>query len=212
MPPAPNLLPKWLDLWRRLGVTADTQPIWSELVAHYSTPPRAYHNLAHIGHCLSEFESVRALCTDPKSIEMAIWYHDAIYVSHASDNEEQSAALAVRDLQKMGLPYADAFGATVTNLILATKHRDPPGSPDAALLVDIDLSILGQPVELFDAYERQIREEYQWVSDEGFRHGRARVLKTFLDRPAIFATETFSGRYEAAARENLRRSVAALGI
>jgi predicted metal-dependent HD superfamily phosphohydrolase len=36
-------------------------------------------------------------------------------------------------------------------LIIATQHNAPPVDPDAAMLVDIDLSILGQLATIFDA-------------------------------------------------------------
>ena len=51
----------------------------------------------------------------------------------------------------------------VQELILATKHKSAPATHDAALLVDVDLAILGAPVERFDEYERQVRKEYGWA-------------------------------------------------
>jgi predicted metal-dependent HD superfamily phosphohydrolase len=76
--------------------------------------------------------------------------------------------------------------------------------------VDIDLSILGGPPDEFDAYERAIRHEYAHVPGEAFASGRARILRGFLARGWIYATELFRERYETAARENLRRSLARL--
>ena len=55
--------------------------------------------------------------------------------------------------------------------------------------MDIDLAILGQPQAVFDAYEKAVRAEYAFVSDEQFRVGRAAVLRSFLERPAIFTGE-----------------------
>jgi predicted metal-dependent HD superfamily phosphohydrolase len=48
----------------------------------------------------------------------------------------------------------------VRDLILATRHDVSPPAGDAALLVDVDLAILGSPVERFDEYEHQVRQEY----------------------------------------------------
>ena len=85
-----------------------------------------------------------------------------------------------------------------------------PGEPDVQLLVDIDLSILGQPETKFDEYERQVREEYEWVPEDQFVVGRSAMLKSFLDRPNIFATQFFSNKYEKQARANIARSLASL--
>jgi predicted metal-dependent HD superfamily phosphohydrolase len=76
-------------------------------------------------------------------------------------------------------------------------------------MCDIDLSILGYPVEAFDAYERDIRAEYAWVPEEAFRHGRRRILEGLLRRDPLFQTETFRRRFESSARANLRRVLAA---
>ena len=78
-------------------------------------------------------------------------------------------------------------------------------------MIDIDLSILGQPPDRFDAYETEIRTEYAPVIEErgtaAFNSGRAGILRRFLDRPAIYSTEHFRARYERAARANLQRSI-----
>jgi hypothetical protein len=47
----------------------------------------------------------------------------------------------------------------VHQLIMATCHAALPTTPDQALLVDIDLSILGADSERFDEYEVQVRQE-----------------------------------------------------
>ena len=100
--------------------------------------------------------------------------------------------------------------ARIERMILATKHDAIPEDGDARLLVDIDLAILGSAPGRFDAYERQIREEYAWVPEADFRAGRARLLRSLLDRPRIYATDWFHDRLEEKARANLERSLRAL--
>lgn len=200
----------WGELWQRIGAKGDPQVVWENLVARYSEDGRYYHTLNHIAHCLEELERVRHLCRYPNAVEMAIWFHDAVYDTHAEDNEEQSAKLALEVVKEAGL--SEEFGQKVTALILATKRDRLPQSIDEQIITDIDLAILGLPDEqdVFGEYERQIRKEYAWVSDTVFARERAKLLRVFLARGFIFSTRYFRRKYEEAARENIRRSLSAL--
>jgi predicted metal-dependent HD superfamily phosphohydrolase len=106
-----------------------------------------------------------------------------------------------------GFLAATAFGSVVGELIRATKHHVPPGTPDAALLCDIDLSILGRSPGEYDAYARAIRQEYSWVPQVEYVKGRTRVLEAFLGRPSIFVLDELEARYGAPARANLLREI-----
>lgn len=188
----------WARLWRRAGTAGDGEAVFRDLVRRYSEPHRAYHTLAHVEHCLDEFEPVRATARDSVAVELALWFHDAVYRPRAGDNEARSADL-VRPISRRA-----------AELVLATRHAAPPEDPDAELVVDVDLAILGQPAERFDRYEEEIRREYAWVPGFLFRRRRAAVLRAFLDRPSIYRTPRFRARWEARARANLERSLARL--
>ena len=95
-------------------------------------------------------------------------------------------------------------------LVMVTRHAIPPIGVDAQVLVDADLSILGAPAARFQEYEAQVRLEYAWVPDATFHPARARILEELLGRPHLYSTARFRERYEAQARDNLRRSLAAL--
>jgi predicted metal-dependent HD superfamily phosphohydrolase len=195
-------------LWSRLKASGNAQQILGKLTALYTQPHRAYHNLDHILNMQRELERGRVLCAHPDEVEFAIWLHDAIYDPKAKDNEEQSAELAVEILN--GAQVGADIGQRVRALILATKHAAAPSDPDACVLVDADLSILGKPAAEFDAYETAIRKEYAWVPDDQFRTGRSAILRHFLARPRIFSTAPFFEAYEQPARANLARSIKAL--
>jgi predicted metal-dependent HD superfamily phosphohydrolase len=199
---------RWMALWQHLGAQTDASKIYNDLATRYSEPHRAYHTLEHIGHCLDEFEQVRQLATNPNTVELALWYHDAIYDTKTKDSEERSAALAVEVIRSASLP--DNLGQLVANLIMATKHTAAPTDPDVQLLVDIDLSILGQSEDKFDEYEMRVRKEYEWVIEDAFVVGRSAILKSFLDRPTIYSTQFFRNKYEAQARRNIARSLTRL--
>jgi predicted metal-dependent HD superfamily phosphohydrolase len=100
--------------------------------------------------------------------------------------------------------------ARVRAMILATAHSAQPATADEALLLDIDLSILGADEAAFDEYDRAIRTEYSWLSEDAYRQGRAKVLKSFLERERVFHTALYRGRCEQPARINIERALAQL--
>jgi predicted metal-dependent HD superfamily phosphohydrolase len=136
-------------------------------------------------------------------------YHDAIYDTRASDNEQRSAELALSVIDEYCV-VDSLVGDRIESLILATRHSAMPNSQDEQLLVDIDLSILGASQQRFDEYEQQVRREYAWVEDAMFRRERGRILHQFLERPALYGTSFFRDRLEDRARANLQRSLAQL--
>jgi predicted metal-dependent HD superfamily phosphohydrolase len=198
----------WTAAWNGLGVAAPGDGLYEELIARYSAPERRYHTLQHLDECFARLAESRQLAEHPHEIELALWFHDAVYDVRGQDNEERSAVWAEDVARRAGLPERVAAG--IRGLIVATKHDAMPDSTDSRLLVDIDLAILGAPVERFDEYERQVRQEYAWVPDALFRQKRREILETFLARPRIFSTDYFRSKYEAQARNNLERSIAAL--
>lgn len=192
----------WQSLWNALEAQKDPR-VWHErLIAAYHEPSRYYHNLRHLEECLGEFDRVRPLLAQPDTVEAALWFHDAIYDSHSNTNEEDSASLAAECLGKLKV-RRDTIDS-VRQLILCTKSHTPNASADSAIMIDIDLAILGQPSARFWEYERAIRDEYAWVPATVFAEKRAEILSRFLNRPAIFLTEPFRKIYEANARSNLR--------
>jgi len=205
------MLDRWLPLIARVSNdfrTDAARAVFDDLFARYTSADRRYHDFRHVADCLRLLDSARGLARGADAIELAIWFHDAIYDSRRSDNEEASARLAVDSLAGLDVPAS--MTQAVHELVLATRHNAPPADPDAALLIDIDLSILGQPAPVFDEYEAGIRFEYAWVSEPEFQAGRSKVLRSFLDRPRIYCTDYFRDAFESAARENVARSLAKL--
>jgi predicted metal-dependent HD superfamily phosphohydrolase len=202
-------LERWRATWKGLGVEAADDELYRALIARYSEPHRKYHTVRHLDECFARLDEARASAGHPYEIELALWFHDAVYDVRGQDNEEQSASWARAAAGRAGL--SEAVGERLSQLILATKHDAEPPSPDAALLVDVDLAILGTAPERFDEYERQIRDEYSWVPGFVFRRKRREILQGFLARPRLYSTSHFRDRYEAPARANLTRSIRLLG-
>jgi predicted metal-dependent HD superfamily phosphohydrolase len=202
-------LERWRATWTGLGIRAPDDRLYAEVVARYSEPHRRYHTTLQLDECFARLDEAWSAADQFYEVELALWFHDAVYEVRNQDNEERSASWAHAAAAQSGLPIAVA--ERVHGLILATKHDASPPTRDAALLVDVDLAILGAPVERFDEYERQVREEYSWVPGFLFRRKRREILEAFLARPHVYSTEYFRASYEAPARANLARSIRLLG-
>ncbi|NOJ50056.1 HD domain-containing protein [Bradyrhizobium archetypum] len=176
-----------------------------ELVAAYTAPGRHYHNLAHIEDCLAALARVDNLSAREREIlTEAIWWHDVVYDATRPDNEELSAQLAEQHVR------ADIRHEVARLIRLTRTHHVQAGDRLGAILISIDLSILGADPARYDAYAAAIRQEFIHVPDTDYRAGRARVLGQFAARPVIFPDAAFAARYDRRARDNLARELASL--
>lgn len=198
-------LERWSRLWRRLGADLRDAALYEQLIAAYATPTRFYHNEQHLSECLHHFDSAAHLMPRRHEVELALYFHDAVYDARRADNEARSAAWAQQAIAKARLP--DMLGAYVATLILLTDHSAPPVDEESALLLDIDLAILGAEPVRFAQYCAQIRQEYAWVPWPIYRQKRAAVLRHFLDRPSIYYSKHFREQFEGRARSNLANAL-----
>ena len=200
----------WLLSWQTLGVDLDArlERTHAELLSAYAQPHRHYHTLQHLEECLSLFERLRSVSERHAEVELALWFHDAIYDPQAQDNEERSGEWARSVALTAGA--GTAVAQRIFKLVMATRHAVAADGADAQVLVDVDLAILGAPRCRFDEYDAQIAREYAWVPADAYRSGRANVLRSFLTRPRIFHTQPMFDEREARARENLERALAGL--
>jgi predicted metal-dependent HD superfamily phosphohydrolase len=200
-------LARWKQPWAELGLEARME-LHADLRNAYSEPERAYHTLHHIAECLQLLQQTQGLARSSPSIELAIWFHDAIYDPRRGDNEERSALWAKAELRRAGASLA--LQDRIVSLVMVTCHDAEPQTQDEELMSDIDLAILGAGSRRFDEYERQVRQEYAHVPTQQFRPGRRKILNEFLARDHIYFTEWFRTRREAQARSNLQRSLTRL--
>lgn len=200
-----NLTERWYDLWHLLNAEGNTDEPLRVLTTHYGEPHRAYHTLAHVQHCLTELDSVLNQCAKPEAVMLALWYHDAVYDPTRHDNEVASAALLRQHTQHWHI-QTDSIEASA-QYISATSHTVGGGTGDERIITDVDLAILGQSDDVFDGYDEAIRKEYHFVPWNAYAARRTTILRTFLARPSIYATEHFVSRYEQRARGNLDRAL-----
>ena len=204
---------RWRAFWTRSGARGDPGTVFVELDRRYREPHRHYHTWEHIEECLQLLEWARHLADDPAAVEMALWFHDAVYDPRGGDNEERSARLARESAAAMGL--REQLAERIGELILVTRVGAPEpdrGSSDALVVGDVDLAILGRSPRRYRRYEAAIRREYAWVPVEEFRRRRAAILQGLLARPRLYATDLFRSRFEARARANLHGSLRRLGF
>lgn len=187
-------------LWRRLRLLGDVSAWHARLLVCYAEPQRAYHTLQHLEECLLVLDKAKAtgLIAQPDLIEIALWFHDAVYAPQGSENEALSAQMALEALGD------GEIAREVARLIMLTKSHQPGEGPDDAWIIDIDLAIFAQPIERVMEYERQIRQEYARVPEAVYVEKRWEILMAFLNRQQIYLTAWAKERFESRAKENLR--------
>lgn len=189
--------------------TAFNADAFQVLKKKYSEKSRFYHNLSHVKTLLNLFESIADKIYDHDAVRFAIWFHDVIYDTERSDNEEESARLAAEMLRKLQV-NAETI-ERVQKMILSTKtHSGRSLSDDEKLFLDMDLAILGTSEEIYKEYSKAIREEYSWVSESRYHSGRKKILESFIRREKIYLTKEMEVRYEEKARENINNEIKAL--
>jgi predicted metal-dependent HD superfamily phosphohydrolase len=96
-------------------------------------------------------------------------------------------------------------------LVLATQHHNADHDDhDAWLFLDLDLSVLAAELAIYVRYSQNIRAEFNWVPEADYRRGRSAVLASFQARENIYRTPALKSVWEARARANLARELAAL--
>lgn len=199
---------RWAALLARLNLIDDSVT-FDQLAAAYSEPHRHYHNDEHVADCLAWLDRIDQPISRRDEIELALWFHDAVYAPRSATNEADSAAWAVQFLTAAGAD--DETVNRVQEMILATMHNRLPQTDTEQWIVDIDLSILGSDPAKYDRYESGT-QEYAWVPDFLFRRKRKAVLRSFLDRPQIYATTYFQSHLETQARINMTRAITQLSV
>lgn len=189
-------------------------PQAAALATRYHEPWRHYHDWSHPLAMLRHLEAAAddgvALHDPAAAIGFVLW-HDAIYDPQATHgrNERLSAALCAAEMP--ALAPRESVARAIAAIEATIDHRSPAGVADAALLLDIDLSILGADEGAFDVYDAGIAAEYAHVPAAAYRSGRAAVLQRFLARERLYVTPWAHERWEQRARRNLERAIARLG-
>ena len=225
----PNKIrPRLMRAWDSLlpGHTA----LGEDLLERYEQPHRKYHTSVHLSEMLTALKTLyeQHHTATPRAVLLAAWFHDAVYEANPGEDEAASADLARTALT----PLASTGSLTnrevtaIAHLIeLTASHQLADGieeytsgaltRADAAFFLDADLAILAADSPRYTRYVAGVRAEYAHYAPDAFTRGRAAILQGFLNRTAIYASDTAHLLWDAPARLNLRTELegyrAALG-
>ncbi|MDQ3738194.1 MAG: hypothetical protein M3337_03395 [Actinomycetota bacterium] len=197
-----------------VGAGAACRATADELLGRYRQPHRVYHGVRHLVWVVRHVQSLVAEpsvdVADLGATIAAAFYHDAVYEPTGTANEAHSADIAVGDLSALG--WEQARCSRVAELVRATADHVPGDAADAAVLCDADLAVLATEPADYEAYVTGVRREYAHVDDDGWRMGRAAVLRSFEERVQIYTTAPANHRWESRARANLAAELAQLSV
>jgi predicted metal-dependent HD superfamily phosphohydrolase len=215
-----TLLPRWQALWQRLGVEdAALQGAGRQLINRY-TEGRFYHTEEHLQSVLAQLDWAKGALERSgeleglspaqrqklfDTVEIAIWYHDAVYNPQENDNEARSRDLFLEDAKKFGLP--EDVTRDAARLIDLTAHHKDAKTLMERLMTDCDLAVLGARPAVFNQYGAGVREEYAHVPPKVYKTERQKILEGFLDQPSVFKTAAFRQAFEAQAKRNLGAAI-----
>jgi len=193
----------WQPLSQRLGLSG---ALYERLATAYSEPNRYYHTLAHVVEMLDCLDESGHLARDRDMLELAVWFHDAVYDSTAphGGNEAASADLLTE-------LYTGPAAAPAQAIIRHSAHHGLSDDADTRLFCDLDLYRLAGSYETFLQHGEDVRREYAWINDADWTAGRARFMARLQERRTIYQTDFWRDRLEAQARSNITRLLAESG-
>lgn len=192
-----------------------------QLFDEMSRPDRLYHGVGHLETLWRRHRlySGRVGLADPVTdtlVACAIAYHDSVYDFSGSDNEGRSAENWLR--ASAGSSVSEADRQWVAATIRATKDhlgyapRRKAANARGKLrerarewVLDLDLTPLGEPPDIYQHNTGLLRAEQKHLSDSEWDAGLMAFRKRFLAAPQIYRFPELAAIYDASARRNLAR-------
>lgn len=194
-----TLLNRWIKLFPSASVDRSLQ-IFDKLWQLYAQPTRRYHTITHIAASLATLDTY--FPNADRVVELAIWFHDAIYIAGDPDNEQLSGIFS--ELCMTYLHEPQAVRNEVRQMIGCTKHHLGK-TLNEKILCDIDLEPLSLSSNEYNHNTTKLRYEYRAYGDTIWHAGRLSFIDRLLERRAIFQTDGMHEWFEAKARDNLKR-------
>lgn len=181
--------------------------LFLDLLDRWGEEHRKYHGRTHLLAVLEALDRLTAPARPPRTIQLAAWFHDAVYRGIAGEDEEESARLAEERLGRAGLS-ADEVDEVARLVRMTADHRPAPGDEAAALLSDADLSVLAGDPGAYARYLAAVREDFAHIGDADFAAGRAAVVRQLLELDPLFHTARGRELWQDTARRNLQGELA----
>ena len=179
--------------------------------AAYAAPGRHYHDERHLDECLRALDRIDGLSErERRVLRWAVLWHDAVYDPGGNGNEKRSADLAERELTACGVAPEEA-GEVARLIRLTERHRVDDADRLGAVLVSIDLSILGSDPGRYREYVDDVRKEYAHVPEPLWQAGRSAVLKRLLEADPLYPDERLRAEFAEQARKNMQWELKILG-
>jgi len=190
-----------------------------DVLACYDEPHRAYHTREHLEEMFSLLDEIIELYglseRETTIAALSIFYHDIVYQTNSVDviskNEQRSAQIADGEMRVKLAVNDRAICDAVETIIIATKDHsvDPEQNPVGALVIDIDMAILGSDKDRYEQYKGQIRKEFSTFSDVMFYQARRdHFLYPSVRKPRLFLTDSMQDRFGDQAKENMFAEIA----
>lgn len=192
----------------------------------HTEPTRHYHSPVHLEEMCHYFQIFRSLQDqlgdvfpadaminpeDVSAVLLAIFFHDAVYDTKSSTNEEDSASLFESFADEAEIDHQRK--QQIVAFILATKnHQVAQGVSlsTLSLFLDLDMAVLGKEETAYMQYAALIRKEFSVVPRDVYCEKRAEILETFLRQPRIYGTSVMWKAFEDRARANVRKEIESL--
>lgn len=203
------------DLLSRLPISECAK---TDLSRRMAEPWRHYHTLHHLALLWERHQrhwSSTASSDDrfETLIALAIAFHDAVYIGGAKDNEARSAALWLEmSAAADGLSEDDRIWVAETirataDHVQAAKTLDlaERGGYARQWVLDLDLTSLGEPPEVFDNNMILLAAEMPRLSSEQQEAALLAGLRYFAMARPLYGCVVLAQAYNERAQRNLRR-------
>ena len=184
--------------WTSIGGT-NSKRIFNLVKANYDQG-RYYHNWQHITNFFDYKEAFIPHIESSAEFDLAIFFHDVVYVPGAEDNEMKSIDFFVDCCQNVNTQSIERVKQFIVATITQTSD-----DPEIQYMVDMDLAGLAADVPIFDQTVRDLHKEFSMYAWDEFVQGQYQYLLRFVERESIYFTDEFRNALEDKALKNIER-------
>jgi predicted metal-dependent HD superfamily phosphohydrolase len=185
-----------------LGVDSNKNyTIGKSLFSRMENRHLTYHNYAHVIDLLERAPNYNVTLT--KVEELAIWFHDAVYIPRAKfQQNEISSAMFMRCSMEGLIDFQQI--ADAEKIILDTASHLVEFDAFSPVVLDLDIASFSDPRDKYKEATQRLNKEFENVGVNNFLQGRVDFLKKLSSRKTIYRSKLFIDNYEEKARENIR--------